>query len=452
MEAGFASRRAFLKAAGATALGLTLGRHAWAFDGGASPFGPLQALPPTGLGSHDPFLRLAPGFKYRIVAETGMPLPSGSAPTLGPQFPDLNVVFPKSDGSVVLSTSHEVPEQFPLSFPMPTEDYDRVAGGAITSVHLDANLSFLDGAHNAGGMSTNCSGSGTPWGTVLTGEETTATFEAEHGFVWEVDIDQHRKVRLDGLGKFEHETAVVHAASGVVYLTEDAGSAFLYRFVPATPATAFGDLAGPGVLQAFCQATDGTGSWVTLNDPMQANAEAAAAGARTFARLEGGAFDPFLPDHFYFTETADPADGGRVWRLDVATNELRLWVQGAENGALTMPDNLAFDAAGNLFVCEDNEAAGPLGVSNRIVVVDRTTGALSTFAEVVQYWQTPNPPGNVADEVTGPAFWHRPDGTSVLFVNLQRAQPTMGYTVAIEGPFAAPSPVAGRRAPVAPRI
>lgn len=135
------------------------------------------------------------------------------------------------------------------------------------------------------------------------------------------------------------------------------------------------------------------------------------------------------------TETGDPANAGAVWRLDVTTSTLQRWVGSGNAAVMCMPDNLAFDPAGNVFLAEDRSDAGR-ATSNRVLFVDRTTGEVHTFAEVVQYWQTSDPPGNVADEPTGPAFWVRPDGTAVLFLNLQRAMPTMGLTLAITGPFA----------------
>ena len=103
-------------------------------------------------------------------------------------------------------------------------------------------------------MSNNCSGSGTPWGTVLTGEEDTTTTRAEHGFIWEVDPHRNTKVRLDSCGKFEHETAVVDPKTGFVYLTEDSDvDSLLYRMRPKVP----GKLAKGGVLEAYTD--DGSG-------------------------------------------------------------------------------------------------------------------------------------------------------------------------------------------------
>lgn len=414
------SRRAFLKAGAATATALALGSKYWGWATPESPFGPLR---------DDPIIRLPEGFTYKIVAETHMPLQGGRGPFERPPFPDLNVVFPQTGGKLLLATSHEIPSEFPgFAANPPGEEYDRIASGAVTSLLLNPDLSVSESAYHAGGMITNCSGSGTPWGTVLTGEEATSTFEAPHGYVWEVDLNAHTKVRLDACGRFDHETAVVDPVTGYVYLTEDSGTALLYRLRPHTS----GQLHLGGVLEAYRPG----GTWATIDDPsgtsLSTRAQGVAKGALTFQRLEGGRFDGRL---FYFAETEDDTSAGRVWRLNVDTGSLELWAAGSMGGAMVMPDNLAFDMAGNVFVTEDRSSASLTNV-NRVVYIDRQTGALATFAELVQKFFTPGSI-NIADEPTGPAF--TPDGT-VMFLNLQRE--LFGITIAISGPFATTPPAA----------
>lgn len=418
------SRRRFLQVASATGLALAVGPSRWGWARPASPFADLQ---------DDPFLRLPEGFTYKVIAETGQPLLRGDKPYPRPQFPDLNVVFSQPDGRLLLSTSHEVPSFFPLPIPPSADDYDPFAGGAVTSLLLNPDLSIAEGRYNAGGMLTNCSGSGTPWGTVLTGEEETTTLAADHGFIWEVDPDKSTKTRLDACGRFDHETAVVDPSTGFVYLTEDAGTALLYRLRPDVA----GDLVKGGVLEAYVAGPGaGPGSWVTIDDPLAESsapsAQGKAKGALVFKRLEGGRFDG---RDFYFAETEDDASCGKIWRLDTRTDRLELWAQGKDGGAMCMPDNLTFDAAGNIFVTEDKSNASSDN-PNRVLFVDRKSGEIATFAEVVL--QAPE----VTDEPTGPAF--SPDG-KVLFLNLQRT-PDFGMTLAITGPFAEYRSDKGKRA------
>lgn len=398
-------RRTFLKAASATSAALALGPSRWGWAAPGSPFGQLQ---------QDPLLRLPEGFSYRVIAETGMPLEGGRGPFARPSFPDLNVAFRWRDDRLLLSTSHEIPAEAPVPANPPGEEYDPRASGSITSLLLDRNFDVVESSYNAGGMVSNCSGSGTPWGTVLTGEEATATLDADHGFVWEVDPHEHTKVRLDDCGRFDHETAVVDRQTGFVYLTEDSGEGLLYRMRPRKA----GALRHGGILEAFA----GKGRWVRIRDPLGTGGkppvtQGAEVGAIVFQRLEGGRFDGRF---FYFTETQDETACGRVWRLHVDKGRLELFAEGRADGGMCMPDNLVFDAARNLYVTEDKPTPDPSD-PNRVQFVDRSTGEVSVFAEVAT-------PG---DEATGPAFV---PGGRAMFLNLQRSG-NGGVTLVIEGPF-----------------
>jgi secreted PhoX family phosphatase len=412
-------RRTFLKITSATSAALALGPSRWGWATEASPFGALQ---------EDPLLRLPEGFSYKVIAETGMPLQEGRGPFPRPSFPDLNVPFRAGDGRVLLSTSHEVPGEGPVPANPPGEEYDVAASGAITSLLLDRELNVVEGSYDAGGMVSNCSGSGTPWGTVLTGEESTATLEADHGFIWEVDPAAHTKVRLDDCGRFDHETAVVDRATGFVYLTEDTGEGLLYRMRPRRN----GKLAKGGMLEAFA----GRGRWVRIPDPLGAEgktpaAQGSEAGAIVFERLEGGRLDG---RYFYFTETQDETACGKVWRLQVDKGRLELFAEGNADGGMCMPDNLVLDAAHNLYITEDKPTSNPSD-PNRIQFIDRASGDISVFGEV-------STPG---DEATGPAF---APGGRAMFLNLQRSG-NGGLTLVIEGPF--PRRSRGRSVAALPR-
>jgi secreted PhoX family phosphatase len=135
-----------------------------------------------------------------------------------------------------------------------------------------------------------------------------------------------------------------------------------------------------------------------------------------FARLEGTRFDGRW---MYFTETEDETACGKIWRLNMRTMRLELFAEGKGDGdnQLCMPDNIAFDGAGNLFVCEDREI-GP----NRLMFVHRRSGKISTFATCAQPY----------DEPTGLVFAPR---QQVMFLNLMRNH-DFGVTLAIKGPFA----------------
>ena len=413
------SRRSFLRICSATGAAIALGPSEWGWAQAGSPFA---------LQQDDPLIMLPEGYSYQIIARTGDVLDAGRGPFARPPFPDLNIVWPRTDGKLLLSTSHEVPEQLPLEPQPPEEEYDPFASGAVTTLLLNPDLTIEQGAYNAGGMINNCSGGATPWGTVLTGEEATMSYGAEHGFVWEVDIDKHTKTRLDDCGKFEHEAAKVHRRTGYVYLTEDSGTdSLLYRMRPEVPK----QLSRGGVLEAYKE--DGT--WVTIDDPTVKNGvetgqQGVDKGAVKFARLEGTRFDGRW---MYFTETEDETACGKIWRLNMRTMRLELFAEGKGDGddQLCMPDNIAFDGAGNLFVCEDREI-GP----NRVMYVDRKTGKIALFATLAQPY----------DEPTGLVFapTHK-----VMFLNLMRNH-DFGVTLAIKGPFSARNDAARSIPAVAP--
>src|SRR5690606_36570165 len=184
------------------------------------------------------------------------------------------------------------------------------------------------------GTFRNCAGGPTPWGTWLSCEE-----RGSSGKVFECDPSRAGQgVVRPGLGSFNHEAAVVDAATGDVYLTEDDPVGRLYRFVPTTP----GNLSSGSL---FAAAVSGTHvDWI----PTSASGPDRQAATTPFTGGEGMFADGGT---IWFTTKGDR----RVWQFVVATATLTILHDCvAAGGALTAVDNITLHpTSGDLYVAED---------------------------------------------------------------------------------------------------
>lgn len=426
-------------------------------------FGPLRADP-------DAIFDLPDGFHYEIVSRAGTEMSDGLRV---PHAHDGMAAFPGDGGRVILVCNHELAtHQFDQSAFAPSFDavpqairdrlYDRgddktPCNGATTTTIWNSQTRTTERQYlSLAGTELNCSGGRTPWGSWLSCEEC-FTWEGigfggarilhrdrPHGYVFEVPSRHDGlvdPVPLHALGRFEHEAAAVHEASGVVYLTEDKHYSLLYRFLPDVP----GRLAEGGRLQAL--AIEGRPSlethnwshrpairpgqslpvrWVDLDDVDGAandlRKRGAALGAATFARGEGLTA---AGDDIVFTCTI----GGRFRLGQVfayrtsphegapgatdATGRLTLIAESAPESILHNADNLTMAPWGDLIVCEDTaDHCGLVGI--------RPDGSLYELADNAYS----------GSELSGVCF--SPDGKT-MFVNIQYP----GTTLAITGPFPA---------------
>jgi secreted PhoX family phosphatase len=270
-----------------------------------------------------------------------------------------------------------------------------------------------------------------------------ASLTQRHGYIFEVppagvSVPQP----LVAMGRFVHEAVAVDPATGIVYETEDADAAGLYRFVPATP----GRLADGGRLQMLAvrgrpRADLRTGQltkvpmgiyWVDIEvadvggpgrgSELTVFAQGRRAGGATFARLEGACH---ADGRIYVTSTSGgDARMGQVWELSPAAETLQLVYESPGAHELNMPDNLALSPRGSLVLCED-------GTANPCVHTLTRTGQIVRFARnnVVLSGEHNGLSGDFRfSEFAGATF--SPDGRW-LFLNVQ----TPGFTVAITGPW-----------------
>ena len=295
---------------------------------------------------------------------------------------------------------------------------------------LDINFDFASGLWKVdttgkvdfsvvAGTQRNCSGTVTPWGTVITSEETATTLDANNdGYPdlgWNVEIDPlTRKVRdygngpekLWAMGRMSHENVVVAADQKTVYQGEDDSNGAVYKFV-ADQATnlSSGKLYVLKLDQPVVgfEPTGTTGTWVLVPNTTKAERN----GVKAFANANGTTFNGVEDVEISTTDGLiyfAVKGAGRVYRFQdngTTVGAFQTFVGGKSyrvtsgNDVVTEDwgqgnDNLAFDDRGNLWVCQD-------GGRNHVWVVrpDHTQAA----PKVEVFMQLP-----IGSEPTGMTF------------------------------------------------
>ncbi|MBC6698307.1 alkaline phosphatase PhoX [Hymenobacter puniceus] len=245
------------------------------------------------------------------------------------------------------------------------------------------------------GTINNCSGTVTPWNTVVTCEEntgpTTPTDTNNDGYMdsgWNVEIDPATHTvkdqnndgtpdKLWRMGRLKHENIVVAADRRTVYEGADDGSSnsFVYKYV----ATTAGQL-GNGTLYALqldgAIGTATTGTWIPVpnSTPAECNNTTAAAralGATSFNGVEDIEISP-LTGQVYFTAkgpgtiyrftdtgaTGTTFSNFEIFAGNTPTNTAQAYTINYGSGSIselwrTGNDNLTFDSLGNLYVLQD---------------------------------------------------------------------------------------------------
>lgn len=289
--------------------------------------------------------------------------------------------FAAGNGIVRLVRNHELRDPPELSRPFGDRPYDRLGPGGTTTLEVrlgpDGRASLLRQFASLTGTIVNCAGGPTPWGSWITCEETVAGtahgWSRNHGYTFEVPSSADGAVdpvRLEAMGRFQHEAVAIDPATGWIYQTEDRMPAGFYRFKPSVP----GQLARGGTLEALViQGHDryetATGQalltpqkvkWVRIDQP-DSDAPALdsgfvfnqglAKGAAQFARLEGC----WYGDHsIYFNATRGGNAGvGQVWQYHTVRDELQLIFESPSAAVLNRPDNICISPRGGIVVCED---------------------------------------------------------------------------------------------------
>lgn len=420
-----------------------LDRFAANDDGG---YGPLKPAKTKNTGEQ--ILSLPDGFQYTVFGKTGDKMADGR---ITPPAHDGMAAF-TVDGKVRLIRNHEVRARKgePLkAIGAKNHSYDPTAGGGTTTLIVDPTTRELTKDFvSLSGTIVNCAGGPTPWGTWISCEETTVgthvgqvyhkdtdvlKFDKDHGYNFEVSVladGTTKAVPLKAMGRFVHEAIAVDPVTGIVYQTEDVGTAGFYRYIPNKPTK----LADGGKLEMMkVVGKDGLDTrrdmkagdvmqcqWVEIKDVDPKNAtedqlavfkQGKAEGAATFGRLEGCWYGN---GHIYLNSTdGGNAKLGQIWRYTPKGNggELVLLFESPSADVLDAPDNLCVSPRGGLAICED-------GGGTQFVRGLTPDGRIFSFAQNVMN----------DSEFAGSCF--SPDGQT-LFVNIQ----TPGLTLAIWGPW-----------------
>jgi uncharacterized protein len=449
------SRRQFLLSAGLTGGGLIAfyglaKRYGLlelsAASSSSSAFGPLLAARTN--NTSEALLALPKDFQYTVFGKTETRMFDGH---LTPSAHDGMAAFVVKD-QLRLVRNHEVDMKIGKPGASTAANaYDQLASGGTTTLVINPKTrELVSDFISLSGTVLNCAGGATPWNSWISCEETVlgparvkntdggveGGFEKAHGYCFEVSAEANEAaapVPLKAMGRFVHEAVAIDGQTGMIYLTEDLPTCGFYRFIPNSP----GRLSEGGRLQMLAvnsrpnfdaRTRQKVGvalpvTWVDIANPDPPEAEfdnlavykqGIAAGAATFARLEGCFYGNGV---VYFTSTSGgDRELGQVWQYTPSPNgqgQLTLLLEPGAPSLLYMPDNICL-AGRNLIICEDNNKQSYLRVLT-------PKGQVFDLARNIA-------PGFETQELAGLTF--SPDGQT-LFVNLQ----VPGMTFAIWGPW-----------------
>ena len=416
-----------------------------------------ELVPTAAKNTGETYLALPKGFEYNVLGKIDTPMSDGNKT---PRRHDGMATF-KVGNELRIIRNHEVTNSskpIPNS-PIGANPYDEMAGGGTTTLVINPKTrEIVKDFVSLSGTLVNCAGGFTPWGSWISCEETTlgksirtdskgnqtGGFAQPHGYCFEVFASANSSltpVPLKAMGRFVHEAIAVDERTGIVYLTEDAGSAGFYRFLPKRNKR----LAEGGILQMLkikdqdaydTRKGQKTGmslmaNWVTIDkpDPIEADLDPGAVykeglskGGATFARLEGIWAD--RKRRMYFTATSGgDAKAGQVWMYEATGKDegrLTLIFESPSRQVLDMPDNICLPPKSDLvFICEDSDYAELGGTPDNYVRILTPDGKIADFAKNITEKRE-------SSEFAGTTFSR--DGKT-LFVNLQ----TIGATFAIWG-------------------
>ncbi len=400
-------------------------------------------------------LSLPPGFRYRTLGWRGESMANGARI---PHKHDGMGIVAVNGSRLTFVRNHELTDETGAMGAAHLH-YDAPAAGGCIAFEFDVDSEVAsDFRVVLGGTMQNCAGGITPWGTWLSCEEMVfdPTINRDdngyprnrltkpHGFVFDVDPSGEVAPQcIFDMGAFKHEAAVVHAASGLVYQTEDYTMASgFYRYTPSVP----GKLAAGGKLQmlACAERSDMRKGlqlgqsfrvhWVDVAEPQRLRdrngrvgggvfEQGRDAGGAVFTRLEGCFVQG---DAIFFTSTnGGDFEHGQVFVYYPNEERLVLLYESRSLQALDYPDNVCISPRGGMVICEDNSNDVP----QRLIGMSADGDTFPIAANIVRMADADGVMQSYhGEEWCGTCF--SPDGRW-LFANVYRP----GFTVAITGPW-----------------
>jgi secreted PhoX family phosphatase len=376
----------------------------------------------------DPLIQTAPAGSEPACAP--LALPAGFTQTviieeLGPCGGLVQNIYP---GSVDLPDMNTVNETGQHVGRYLYRTHEPGANGAVSVIDLhtgetrvlvqDPDLRRLDGLD------------WTPWGTLLFAEEAGAD-----GRLFEIVLDPDDPMTAlavydrPAVGRMSHEGIAVDA-HGNVYVGDELNGGSIYKFVP----DAYGDLSS-GTLYALDivdestapGAGTGDGQWVALIPGQNDVLTDPAVNARAAAN-EAGVTDYFRPEDaeiigqtlYFATTTTDNVYAISLIGAPFVTEFVAAGVNvGNTSGfGLNNPDNLASDAAGNLYIVEDNTPSD-VWVATPDLDNDGRADAVHLFATLTT-------PG-----AEGTGIYFAPTEPGAMFINVQHAATGNDMTIVI---------------------
>ena len=264
------------------------------------------------------------------------------------------------------------------------------AGVSMMDIQFDSTLHIWNITNNqpvdfapVNGTGRNCSGTVTPWGTIITAEETLPSSDAngdgyqDIGWLVEIDPATASVIDHDGdgtpeklfkLGRMSHENCVVSEDRKTVYYGNDENPGYVFKFV----ADEEEDLTSGSL---YVLKLDGpldnstTGTWVgipnfTTDDCNNVRSYANAVQATNFDKIEDVEISPVTGQVYFtsksssrvyrFTDNGSSVSGAMVF---VGNSSFIYNIETADGiveeqwrGGV---DNLTFDDEGNLYVIQD---------------------------------------------------------------------------------------------------